>query len=412
MEGGAMERDLNFLKTNTEEIIEKQLKELINYELVDYLLNKVNGKNSKSDLIGNLMKNNEFWITQEFSPKLYDKFREIKDKIGVEEDIELYISNNIEMNAISICGYKDYAKGRIILNSAMLEKFNDDELSAVLGHEIGHIVFRHGNLDRCLNHIFSNIKEMPAFIRLKILTWKNLSEISADRVGLLASDKLESNYSAMFKLYTGLGAEVIDFDNANFDKYIDKIVDNHSSSTVDYSYTHPPIPLRIKAMRMFAGTDSYKNRAKKIDSKDNEFENNLFIEVILKILKTPINSFEEAYSDFIYCAGGLIMGVDDVVSEEEKKRLLNLLSSVIDPCIENPLPPTKEILQKSAKFIEENSPERRMECLQDLIYIALHENISNAEYEIIKEIALKYLHLVESEIDNAFLYMIQRLFSL
>lgn len=63
------------------------------------------------------------------------KIAQICDRNNLE--YHFYVLDDKELNAFSLPG------GFIYINSGLLEKVNDDELSFVLGHEIGHVAAKH-----------------------------------------------------------------------------------------------------------------------------------------------------------------------------------------------------------------------------------------------------------------------------
>ena len=102
---------------------------------------------------------------------------------------ELYVSQTPFFNA----GAYGIDEPFIVLHSAALELLDDDELRALLAHELGHVMSGHA-LYRTIAAILAlvSLGALPVLasiavlpIRLAFLEWSRKSELSADRAGLL-----------------------------------------------------------------------------------------------------------------------------------------------------------------------------------------------------------------------------------
>ena len=68
-------------------------------------------------------------------PRVWGMFREAADILDVKELPDLYLNTSYEVNAFAF-GMKKYT---IVLCSGLVDLLDDDELMAVLGHELGHV---------------------------------------------------------------------------------------------------------------------------------------------------------------------------------------------------------------------------------------------------------------------------------
>jgi Zn-dependent protease with chaperone function len=100
----------------------------------------------------------------------------------------------------------------IVLHSAALELLNEDELRALIAHEMGHVVSGHA-LYRTIAEILLNLSlgALPFLagvallpIRLAILEWSRKSELSADRAGLLGSQDVLASQQLFMKMAGGV----------------------------------------------------------------------------------------------------------------------------------------------------------------------------------------------------------------
>jgi hypothetical protein len=99
----------------------------------------------------------------------------------------------------------------IVINSGMVELFDAEELRAVIGHELGHILSGHA-VYRTMLLILLRLAARAAFLPIALaLTaiiwgleeWFRKSELSCDRAGLLAGQDLDASRRVLMKLAGG-----------------------------------------------------------------------------------------------------------------------------------------------------------------------------------------------------------------
>jgi Zn-dependent protease with chaperone function len=90
------------------------------------------------------------------------------------------------------------------LNSILVDKFDEQELQFVIGHEIGHIISNNTRINEIMNFFFSDPLKLPVLLYNKLTIWHKLAELTADRYGLIACRNLEKCISGFFKLSSGL----------------------------------------------------------------------------------------------------------------------------------------------------------------------------------------------------------------
>ena len=117
---------------------------------------------------------------------------------------ELYVSQTPVFNA----GAYGVDDPFIVLHSAAVELLDEEELRALIAHEMGHVVSGHA-LYRTIAEILlavslgslpflAGIALLP--IRLAILEWSRKSELSADRAGLLGSQNILASQQLFMKM--------------------------------------------------------------------------------------------------------------------------------------------------------------------------------------------------------------------
>ena len=122
-------------------------------------------------------------------PWVHERLERVCEVLHVESPPEVYVSQTPVVNAGAV-GMSDPF---IVLNSSMLEVLGPEEVEAVLGHEVGHILSGHV-LYRTLLILLLNLMVFRYTlaglairpILMALLEWYRKSELSSDRAGLLA----------------------------------------------------------------------------------------------------------------------------------------------------------------------------------------------------------------------------------
>ena len=184
---------------------------------------------------------------------------------------DVYITTNPELNA--------YTSGQrrtcIVLHSGLVEALTPDELCFVIGHEVGHIKAAHGLYrqlgDMLIRYwdILASVVPVPGvgMLRIPLLLayweWYRRAEFTCDRAGLLCLQNLAPGLSALAKL-SGKVAGYEDERNieetiaqTEAHKEVNKLV-QLVSIMENSSTTHPFIPVRLKALKEYAGGDQYR----------------------------------------------------------------------------------------------------------------------------------------------------------
>lgn len=124
-------------------------------------------------------------------PRVNALYTDVLTTLDWHERPELFVSQTPFVNA----GAFGMDHPFIVINSGALRLLDDDELRALLGHELGHVMSGHALYHTILVLIvFVGMNFLPfltgivlAPIQLALLEWYRKSELSSDRAGLLAS---------------------------------------------------------------------------------------------------------------------------------------------------------------------------------------------------------------------------------
>lgn len=185
--------------------------------------------------------------------------------LDCEKVPELYVSQTPIVNAGAV-GMSDPF---IVLNSSMLEILTPDEVEAVIGHEVGHILSGHVLYRTLLllllrltifRYPLAGIAALP--ILLALLEWYRKSELSSDRAGLLAVQNPEVSMGALMQLAGGMRGEHLDLDEfiAQSEEYREggELLDSVYKVLNVLGATHPFAVVRVAELRAWIDSGTYE----------------------------------------------------------------------------------------------------------------------------------------------------------
>ncbi|WP_158845942.1 M48 family metallopeptidase [Algibacter sp. L1A34] len=299
-------------------------------ELIQKTLEKVNKNSGKFKSRKHLLKSS-LRLTKTLAPMLHEIGEHCKNTLKLKADIEFFVYQSDIFNAS--CYPPDDNKLYIILSSGILERFSKEELTFVVGHEIGHVLFEH--FDYPVRQILdTGENELAPIHAMKLYAWNRNAEISADRAGLLCCQNFEAVGRTFFKLSSGVTTDSLDFQlNAYIEQFVDleEVLNDSNLDPSDWYSSHPFSPLRIKALELFNKSETYAAFNKSISGEITEEAMEVEIKRIMSLME-PENLDEEGeHSEKIqrlmFLGGYLISNADGVVDDSE----IQALSSIVAP---------------------------------------------------------------------------------
>lgn len=194
-------------------------------------------------------------ISSESNPEIVSIIQTCKNRIQ-PGGVEVFVAPTRQLNAYTF-GLSD--PKAVVLYSGLFHVMDKDELSFILGHELGHVRLGH----TWLNSLIGGMAGIPspssasALLMLTFLWWNRMCEYSADRAGLLACQKPEKAISALIKLVAGekgLTHEGMALAYSQIDAEDDTVM----GSINEAFGSHPMLIRRIQQIRRFAASDQYE----------------------------------------------------------------------------------------------------------------------------------------------------------
>jgi uncharacterized tellurite resistance protein B-like protein len=360
-------------------------------------LNEINSNGTVFQSRKHLLKSS-LRLTPSLAPMLYKIGSKCKETLGLKAAIEFYVYQSDRFNAS--CYPPDENRLYIILTSNILEKFKEDELAFVIGHEIGHALFNH------FKYPASRIMEIGAdylspLQAMKLFAWNRNAEISADRVGLLCCQSYDAAARTFFKLSSGVTTDSLDFQmNEYLQQFVDleDILSNSELDPEDWYSSHPFSPLRIKALELFRQSETYFQLLNQSGGNLTEEEMEQKIQNILSLMEpTYLNEESEAgnlIQRFMFLSGYAITMADGVVQDAELQALSSLVSpELFAQCMQSIGNQDIEAMEAEIQGIAEKlnafvSPIQKLNILRDLSVISYADGeIDAAEVAVLYGLA-------------------------
>lgn len=274
-------------------------------------------------ILSKLQLENTLLVTKKITPKIYKTIKNVTNSLHIENDIiEAFVTPSSEMNAKVFSAHSEHCA--IIINSELIEKLSEKELSFVIGHEMGHFLLGHVRQENTENNIES-------------LRQKRAQEISCDRIGLWACGDINIALNTLIKSTSGLSQKHLGIDSMAILDQMRKI-DKESSFDRSNS-SHPPWFIRAFALFHFSLSDFFirKNeeffRKEQIENIDKRIEKKLddYIDNSNYTLNKIVENYQFWYVTTYSLRDGKLSKQEQKILQEKfgdqkLERLINILS--------------------------------------------------------------------------------------
>jgi tellurite resistance protein len=278
-------------------------------------------------------------LTKSMAPDAHRSLSACREVLGWDKPVELYVKSDPMVQAFCTRS----VSGPIIIgiSSRLLETFSDAELRFVMGHELGHAAFDHFAIPMPATAALEDVggKFVSRPVSLKLYLWCRAAEITADRAGVVCAGAVDPAATALLKIASGLGTNVIKPDLQAFISQVDALHatpaacadERNEEGVLDCFDTHPYSPLRVRALLAFARSQAFQRATgKPVDGIDND-ELERLVEHDLALMEP---SYLEDRSDtaglmrrVLYCAGLCVAAANGAIEPTEVRALRALLGA-------------------------------------------------------------------------------------
>ncbi len=209
----------------------------------------------KNQMLGHAVK-----VSDRQFPRIDALVKTCSDTLQINKPT-VYIVNDPRPNAAT---YGTNEESFIMVHSSLIDHFSDEELLTVIGHECGHIHNSHVVYLTALHYltrmagVFVRWAVEPALIALR--AWSRRAEITCDRAGMLCGKDAKTAQRALTKL--ALGSQKL-YDEFNIEAFLEQYEEGKEGigKYMEVFATHPWLPKRVLAMRVFAESELYRKAA-------------------------------------------------------------------------------------------------------------------------------------------------------
>ncbi len=206
----------------------------------------------------------DFHVTRKSCPNLYETLSTAAKRLGVIMP-PIYTTQAYGINAYTM-GHQNNA--HIVLFSGAVDRLSPEELTFVVGHELGHIKSGHVLYQSMVEYMTDIVNRFPLLsqgAKVALFGWSRMSEFTADRAGLLACQNIDVALSMLMKMS---GLPLSHYNEANLDGYKEQIetfrrtnagiIDNTFQKLYNMIQSHPWNILRASMLIDWYGSGEYK----------------------------------------------------------------------------------------------------------------------------------------------------------
>jgi Zn-dependent protease with chaperone function len=212
-------------------------------------------------------------VSSKQCPDLHAKLQVACTTLGVDMP-ELFVQQSPIVNAFT----GGVERPVIVLHSQLLERLTDEEVLAVVAHEVGHIHAEHvlyltaarlieflATTAVSISPLATIVKELLTMtMRSALLAWARRAELSCDRAALLVTQDANVIGRTMMKLCGGTFASKVDYEQflvqaREFQKTYDgKALDRFWADVITAGLSHPFPVWRVSEILQWVESGEYK----------------------------------------------------------------------------------------------------------------------------------------------------------
>ena len=298
-------------------------------------------------------------ISKKLTPDIYEAFQRVFSHLQINPDsITAYVYSSPETQAT--CFSDSRQECVIWVTSSLIKLMSKDELTFVIGHELGHFLLGH------------SLEERQDTESEEYLIRSRAQEISVDRIGLVTCGSLNISIQALMKLVSGLGEDMLRFDVGSF---LDQMRTQRTNSTM-YSgenSTHPTLLMRCRALLWFSMSDKYYKICGNSGGENlNKIDQRITIDSEKYIDGPARERISEARENLVLWLAALASVRDGSLNKSNQKIIEGLVGS--------------EMLKKLLNFYSEQNRTEAIDSTQNKLTEALNHYQRVAPHEATKKL--------------------------
>jgi uncharacterized tellurite resistance protein B-like protein len=262
-------------------------------------------------------------LSRRVAPGLHRQIDDIRELLGIAHEVDVYSGYESLLNARIFRPHK----GRVALklSSRALQGLSSDELRYLIGHELAHVALDHTRLSAGM----TKGSKLKGEILGTVYAWSRLSELTADRVGMLCAGSFEAAARAKFKSASGITDPEVVARAGDCTEHFERMQETWSESDSDDWYqSHPYSPVRIRAAQIFGESQMFFRLLGQEGGLWDDEELRLQTDELMRLMDpTYLRDLADGeVMRFLALSGTLMAMADGRVTEEELELLLDLIN--------------------------------------------------------------------------------------
>ncbi len=342
---------------------------------------------------------NHLHLTPEISPRVCKIIDRVRKVLGYADPLEVFCEG--PGSGLNACAWEEVAKdgrrGIVNINPEAIETLDDDELAYLIGHEIGHLIYRHTQWGFVVKSKADKTTMLPFMGENLYWEWQQKCEISADRAGAVAAGSADAALRAQLKVCYGLSPRNLD---PNADvllsqlKVVQEAENMEGSADWMKKLDHPIDPLRINALKAFCDVYYAKGvKASNLKPEHLEQVDGRIAKSYELLRRYPRTKAGKAAMQIVALHGLEIINSDGKIEDRELAELLEILISEhtdnpIDELIGSVRKRNKAIAAASEILADEGDDDLKEFTMIQLAYLALVDgSISDEDRSLLCKVA-------------------------
>jgi Zn-dependent protease with chaperone function len=329
--------------------------------------------------------------------------------LDVSHDVELFVFPSADYNAA--CTPTEQGRVFVLLSSSLLECFDEEELTFVIGHELGHHIYGHHDIPASV--LLSGQVPIRPVKALQFHAWQRYAEISADRAGLLCCESFTAAARSFFKLSSGLHMVPTEERIQAFVEQADELFREAAAASGieavshgDWLSSHPFSPIRLRSARAFSESVAFSEDGTSWEDLELGVQDLLGMMEANYLKEDSVDA--EAMRRLLFAAGVVLASLSsDGIVDAEVEALRTLLGPRAIPFKLNPELLREHLDERVASVMAKVRPARRAQLLRDLVVLARADGrVDPTEREFLLEMARRLsvspeiaLHAIDRPLD-------------
>jgi Zn-dependent protease with chaperone function len=147
-------------------------------------------------------------VSNDQLPELHEAMQSAARVLDMSSVPELYVQSSSQANAYTLAleSKSGSSPPIVVITSTLLERCSNEEIQAIIGHELGHLKCSHSlylTLGGLVSSPFRSLPIVGTQTEQLLQNWRLAAEYSCDRAALLVAQDVDVVAGAMLKLFAG-----------------------------------------------------------------------------------------------------------------------------------------------------------------------------------------------------------------